>query len=162
MAYCSLLVRLGCSVFLILRLKGIVHPKKGNTVMIYSALCLMEDRVRFSCPQYCWSFTGKRCYTVSSCLSYLVQLLELQTVCAHTWTRLPSQELQATVNSEAKTMASVGFFKTMLHVKTLGLLWTNGMEAFMVLLHISFRLNSSHYSFQLFDRFLQRIFPLVD
>ncbi len=41
-------------------------------------------------------------------------------VCSWTW--LPSQELQATVNSETKNMASVTFFKTAWHVEASGLL----------------------------------------
>ncbi len=38
----------------------------------------------------------------------------------HMWTRLPSQELQAAVNSEAKNMPSVAFLKTALHVEASG------------------------------------------
>ncbi len=72
-------------------------------------------------------------------------------VCACMWTQLPSQELQAAANSEAKKMPSMTFFKTIWHVEFLGHLDYFRQAArrhFMVLLCIYLCLNSGLLSLQ--------------
>ncbi len=104
--------------------------------------------------------------TMTSCWSHHAPLQELQTVCVHacTPTRLPSQELQATVNREARNIASGTFFKTTWYVKTVGLLDYCTWEIysyFMDLLCNFLHLKPGHHSLQLFGRLLQCLFPAV-
>ncbi len=77
--------------------------------------------------------------------------------------QLPSQELHVTVNSEAKNMASVMFFKTMWLVKASGhfdYFRQAVPRQFMVLLCIFLCLELGHYLQQLFGGLLQRLFPV--
>ncbi len=79
-----------------------------------------------------------------------------------TW--LPPQELQATVNSEARNMTSVTCLKTTWHVKASGHLdciEQRELSHFMDFLCCCFwHLKASHSMLQLFGRWLQLLFPV--
>ncbi len=81
-----------------------------------------------------------------------------------TWMQLPSQELQATVNNDAKNIASVSFSQTTLLVEASGHLdyfrWAVWRH-FMVLLYLFFdMLKNGHHSHQQFGKLLQHASPV--
>ncbi len=66
----------------------------------------------------------------------------------------PSQELQATVKTEAKNMPSVTFFRMTWHVRTVRLLWTSSMKVPYGFIMYFLYLKISHHLLKLFGKLL--------